>query len=69
MCITDLEMLKEINLCTSLELGKPSYLTKERGPLLGQGLLSSSGQVWAHERKIIAPELYFNKVKVTALAL
>lgn len=63
LCITDLEMLKEINLCTSLELGKPSYLTKERGPLLGQGLLSSSGQVWAHERKIIAPELYFNKVK------
>lgn len=64
LCTTDLEMLKEISLCTSLDLGKPSYLSKLRGPLLGQGLFSSSGPIWAHERKIIAPELSPNKVKV-----
>lgn len=69
LCTTDLEMLKEISLCTSLDLGKPSYLSKLRGPLLGQGILSSSGPIWARERKIIAPELSPNKVKVSLLLL
>ncbi|KAL4600212.1 hypothetical protein ACB092_11G182000 [Castanea dentata] len=63
LCITDPEMVKEISLCTSLSLGKPSYLSKDRGPLLGQGILSSNGAIWAHQRKIIAPELYIDKVK------
>nr|XP_023890860.1 cytochrome P450 714C2-like isoform X1 [Quercus suber] len=63
LCITDPEMVKEISLCTSLSLGKPSYLSKDRGPLLGQGILSSDGSIWAHQRKIIAPELYIDKVK------
>ena len=57
-------MVKKISLCTSLSLGKPSYLSKDRGPLLGQGILSSNGPIWAHQRKIIAPELYIDKVKV-----
>lgn len=64
ICITDIEMAKEISLSTSLSLGKPSYLSKDLGPLMGQGILSSSGQIWAHQRKIIAPELYLDKVKV-----
>ncbi|KAL4597815.1 hypothetical protein ACB092_11G016100 [Castanea dentata] len=63
LCITDPEMVKKISLCTSLSLGKPSYLSKDRGPLLGQGILSSNGPIWAHQRKIIAPELYIDKVK------
>ncbi|KAM3685590.1 hypothetical protein ACJW31_11G129800 [Castanea mollissima] len=63
LCITDPEMVKKISLCTSLSLGKPSYLSKDRGPLLGQGILSSNGAIWAHQRKIIAPELYIDKVK------
>ncbi|XP_062175417.1 cytochrome P450 714C2-like [Alnus glutinosa] len=63
LCITDTEMVKEISLCTSLSLGKPSYLSKDRGPLLGRGILSSSGPIWAHQRKTIAPELYIDKVK------
>ncbi|KAM3685228.1 hypothetical protein ACJW31_11G102100 [Castanea mollissima] len=54
----------EINICTSLDLGKPSYQHKERGPLLGQGILTSNGATWAHQRKILAPELYMEKVKV-----
>ncbi|XP_075646980.1 cytochrome P450 714C2-like [Castanea sativa] len=63
LCITNPEVVKEISLCTSLSLGKPSYLSKDRGPLLGQGILSSNGAIWAHQRKIIAPELYIDKVK------
>ncbi|KAI4347740.1 hypothetical protein L6164_008523 [Bauhinia variegata] len=63
LLVTDIEMVKEVSLCTSLNLGKPSYLFKSYGPLFGQGILSSSGPIWAHQRKIIAPELYLHKVK------
>ncbi|KAH6757757.1 hypothetical protein C2S52_023322 [Perilla frutescens var. hirtella] len=61
--VTQQEMLKEITTCTSLDLGKPAYQAKERGPLLGQGILTSNGPRWVHQRKIIAPELYMDKVK------
>lgn len=60
---TEAEMVRQITTCTSLELGKPSYQAKERGSLLGQGILTSNGPYWAHQRKIIAPELYMDKVK------
>ncbi|KAJ1385953.1 Cytochrome P450 [Sesbania bispinosa] len=59
-----IEMVKEIILNNSLVLGKPSYLSKDMGPLLGRGILSSSGLIWAHQRNIIAPELYLDKVKI-----
>jgi hypothetical protein len=62
--MNDLEVVKEISICTSLDFGKPSYQFKERGPLLGQGILTSNGATWAHQRKILAPELYMDKVKV-----
>ncbi|KAM7521954.1 hypothetical protein LguiA_011856 [Lonicera macranthoides] len=61
--VTKPDMVKEITTCTSLDLGKPSYQAKERGSLLGQGILTSNGPHWAHQRKIIAPELYMDKVK------
>ncbi|TXG62473.1 hypothetical protein EZV62_009467 [Acer yangbiense] len=63
LCISDIELVKEISLYTSLNLGKPSYLSKDRGPLLGQGILTSSGQIWSHQRNIIAPQFYLDKVK------
>ncbi|EOX96547.1 Cytochrome P450, putative isoform 1 [Theobroma cacao] len=63
LCTTDMEMVREIGLHKSLSLGKPSYLTRDRGPLLGQGILSSSGPIWAHQRKIIAPEFFPDRVK------
>ncbi|CAI9102067.1 OLC1v1000260C1 [Oldenlandia corymbosa var. corymbosa] len=63
LCIMDPEMVKELSTCTSLNLGKPAYLSKDRGPLLGQGILSSNGAYWAFQRKIIAPEFYLDKVK------
>lgn len=63
LCVTNPDMVKEISLCTSLNLGKPTYLSKDRGPLLGRGILTSNGPYWAHQRKIIAPEFYLDKVK------
>ncbi|XP_039057667.1 cytochrome P450 714C2-like [Hibiscus syriacus] len=57
------DAVKEITTCTSLALGKPSYQQKEFGTLLGQGILTSNGAPWAHQRKILAPELYMDKVK------
>ena len=62
--IGDGELVREMSLCKSLNLGKPSYMHKERGPLLGKGLLTSSKEVWLHQRKTIAPTLYVDKVKV-----
>ena len=64
LCTVDIDMVKEISLCTSLSLGKPSYLSKDRGPLLGQSIFSANGLFWSHQRKIIAPEFYMDKVKV-----
>ncbi|KAK4407595.1 cytochrome [Sesamum angolense] len=61
--VTQPEMVREIITCTSLDLGKPTYQAKERRSLLGQGILTSNGPIWAHQRKILAPELYMDKVK------
>ncbi|CAA2979573.1 cytochrome P450 714C2-like [Olea europaea subsp. europaea] len=61
--VTQPAMVREITTCTSLDLGKPTYQAKERGSLLGQGILTSNGTIWAHQRKILAPELYMEKVK------
>ncbi|WCJ23050.1 Cytochrome P450 714C2 [Euphorbia peplus] len=63
LCTTDAGMVKEINLCNSLSLGKPCFLSKDRGPLLGKSIISTNGPLWAHQRKIIAPEFYIDKVK------
>ncbi|XP_017233410.1 cytochrome P450 714C2-like [Daucus carota subsp. sativus] len=57
------ELVKEMSYCKSLDLGKPSYLQKDRGPLLGKGILTTSKEVWTHQRNTIAPTLYVNKVK------
>ncbi|KAF0918583.1 hypothetical protein E2562_025175 [Oryza meyeriana var. granulata] len=61
--VTDPNMLKELANCKSLDLGKPCYLQKERGALLGTGILTSNGDLWVHQRKVIAPELFMGKVK------
>ena len=64
LTITDIEFVKEFVVCKSIVLGKPSITSKVLGPLLGKGILSSNGAIWEHQRKIIAPELYLDKVKV-----
>uniref|UniRef100_A0A2N9FED0 Cytochrome P450 n=1 Tax=Fagus sylvatica TaxID=28930 RepID=A0A2N9FED0_FAGSY len=63
LCVNQPDVVREITTCTSLDLGKPSYQHKERGPLLGQGILTSNGAAWAHQRKVLAPELYMEKIK------
>ncbi|KAG8375396.1 hypothetical protein BUALT_Bualt10G0095800 [Buddleja alternifolia] len=61
--VSNPDLVKEITKCTSLDLGRPSYQQKELGPLLGQGILTSNGPVWALQRKIMAPELFMDKIK------
>ncbi|WOL14751.1 Cytochrome P450 [Canna indica] len=57
------DVVKEISLCSSLDLGKATYLKKTHEPLFGQGILKSNGDCWSHQRKIIAPEFFSDKVK------
>ncbi|XP_059625248.1 cytochrome P450 714C2-like [Cornus florida] len=61
--VTDLDLVRAIKLYISLDLGKPAYLQKDRGPLLGKGVVTSNGAVWSHQRKTIAPELYMDRIK------
>ncbi|GMI92418.1 cytochrome P450, family 714, subfamily A, polypeptide 1, EUI-like p450 A1 [Hibiscus trionum] len=61
--VNDLEILKEMNQLNTLQLGKDSYMTKALQPMLGNGIIRSNGQFWAHQRKIIAPEFFMDKVK------
>ncbi|XP_015865935.3 cytochrome P450 714C2 [Ziziphus jujuba] len=61
LCVNQPEIVREITTCTSLDLGKPLF--QDLDPLLGQGILTSNGTFWAQQRKILAPELYMDKVK------
>ncbi|OVA02197.1 Cytochrome P450 [Macleaya cordata] len=63
VCVGDPSLVKEISLCNTWDLGKPSYLNKELGPLFGLGITRSNREIWAHQRKIIAPEFFIDKVK------
>ncbi|XP_065851419.1 cytochrome P450 714A1-like [Euphorbia lathyris] len=61
--ITDAEMVKEMNQCKSLNLGKPPYVTQRFAPMFGNGIMRSNGHFWALQRKIVAPEFFMVKVK------
>ncbi|XP_015874059.2 cytochrome P450 714C2 [Ziziphus jujuba] len=61
--VCDAEIVRELSIFKSLDLGKPAYLQKDRGPLLGKGLITTNGTLWAHQRKTIAPHLYMYKIK------
>lgn len=63
--VSEAEVVREICLCVSLELGKGTYLKKTHEPLFGQGILKSNGLAWAHQRKLIAPQFFHDKVKVS----
>lgn len=58
------ELVKEMNQSSTLDLGKPSYVTKKLSPMLGNGIIRSNGHIWAQQRKIVAPEFFMDKVKV-----
>ncbi|XP_044460976.1 cytochrome P450 714A1-like [Mangifera indica] len=57
------ELVKEMNQSNTLDLGKPSYVTKKLSPMLGNGIIRSNGHIWAQQRKIVAPEFFMDKVK------
>ncbi|KAL6902201.1 hypothetical protein ACP4OV_005077 [Aristida adscensionis] len=57
------DVVRDIKLCVSMDLGKSSYLKATHEPLFGGGILKSNGEAWAHQRKIIAPEFFLDKVK------
>ncbi|MQL91625.1 hypothetical protein Taro_024247 [Colocasia esculenta] len=59
--VSDAGLVREINNCKSLDLGKPAYLLFK--PLFGNGILGSSGSTWAHQKKVIAREFFMDKVK------
>jgi len=56
--------VKEIAAYTSFDLARPTYQQKGLDPLYGSGILHANGAVWAHQRKVLAPEFYTDKVKV-----
>lgn len=58
------ELVREISLSHSLDLGKTTYMKKTQEPLFGHGIIKSNGKAWVHQRKIIAPEFFLDKVKV-----
>ncbi|XP_020174394.1 cytochrome P450 714C3 [Aegilops tauschii subsp. strangulata] len=62
--VSDPGMVKDMSHCTSSELGKPIYIQKSRKPLFGEGILVSNGDIWAYQRKVIAPEFFMEKIKV-----
>lgn len=57
------DVVKEITTCTSLDLGRSSD-GKHLKPLVGEGINGTSGTLRASQRKILAPEFHFDKVKV-----
>ncbi|KAI4370328.1 hypothetical protein MLD38_018691 [Melastoma candidum] len=63
LCITDMDLVKELCLSTVPSLGKALYFSRDLGPLFGEGISSSSGSTWTFQRKIIAPQLYLDKVQ------
>ncbi|RZC82633.1 hypothetical protein C5167_045419 [Papaver somniferum] len=66
--ITQPELVKEINLWTSMSLGKPSHVSRDRRPLFREGVIGANGSLWAQQRKIIAPEFYMEKIKIPKTA-
>lgn len=44
------DLVKEMNYSMSWDLGKPSYVTKELAPMLGNGALRSNGHRYSRER-------------------
>ncbi|WVZ54752.1 hypothetical protein U9M48_005504 [Paspalum notatum var. saurae] len=57
------EMVKDMGHWTPSELGMPNYMMKSRKPLFGEGILSANGDLWAYEKKILAPEFFVEKSK------
>jgi len=58
------EMVKELSQTNTLNLGRITHITKRLNPILGNGIITSNGPHWAHQRRIIAYEFTHDKIKV-----
>ncbi|WJX37058.1 hypothetical protein P8452_24870 [Trifolium repens] len=63
LCVSQTEIVKEITTSTSFNLGKNSFTKRLLESYFGDGIITSNGTTWAHHRKILAPQLYIDKVK------
>ncbi|PQQ09439.1 cytochrome P450 714A1 [Prunus yedoensis var. nudiflora] len=61
--VSDPKLLRELKLHNSLDLGRPTYLSKPMQPLLGDSVIRANGEEWAYQKKLIAPEFFLDKVK------
>ncbi|CAL5071133.1 unnamed protein product [Urochloa decumbens] len=58
------DVVRDLGLCVSpLDLGKSSYMKVTHRPLFGDGILKSSGDAWAYQRRLIAPHFFPDKVR------
>ncbi|XP_023637369.1 LOW QUALITY PROTEIN: cytochrome P450 714A2 [Capsella rubella] len=57
------EMVKELSQTNTLNLGRITHITKRLNPILGNGIITSNGPHWAHQRRIIAHEFTHDKIK------
>ncbi|XP_020275381.1 cytochrome P450 714B3-like [Asparagus officinalis] len=57
------ELVGDMSLCLSLDLGKSTYMKKTQEPLFGHSIIKSNGKAWSDQRKMIAPEFFLDKVK------
>ncbi|KAI9108116.1 hypothetical protein K1719_020989 [Acacia pycnantha] len=61
--VGDPKLLKELNRIRTLDLGRPTYVTKALKPLLGAGIFRVNGPHWSFQRNLIAPQFYLSKIK------
>lgn len=63
--VTEPDLVKAVCQCTPFDLGRPEFVKKTRKPLFGENsLVTANGELWAHERKVIAQEFSMHRVKV-----
>lgn len=62
--VFDYDVIKELTASKSIDLGRPLYLSKDLGSLLGNGVSAANGKLWAYERKLMAPGVNMNKIQV-----
>ncbi|KAG6388814.1 hypothetical protein SASPL_150250 [Salvia splendens] len=53
----------ELTSSKSIDLGRPLYLSKDLGSLLGKGVSAANGKLWEYERKLMAPGVNMNKIQ------
>ncbi|KAH7654135.1 Cytochrome P450 E-class group I protein [Dioscorea alata] len=63
MHVSNSDLVNDIRHCLSIDLGRNTFLKETLKPLLGDGIFKANGETWSHQKRIIAPEFYLNKVK------